>query len=261
VREELIARNVATLVRRPKGTRRETPTLSQDEARALLDALAGHRLDAVVTCGVALGLRLGEVLGLQWADVDLSAARLRVRHALQTTGKERVLVDVKSRESHRTLTLPSVVVRTFERHRIAQAERRLSAGLTWRRTDFIFTTGTGRPLDGTLVTRDLKRLAARISTGGRADCAHTRLRDRVCLDCYATRLPPVSFHGLRHSCASLLLAAGVPVRDVSELLGHSDVRLTLTSYAHVLDENRAKMAGVIDRVFDTLTDTQTRGRG
>jgi integrase len=111
------------------------------------------------------------------------------------------------------------------------------------------------------VTRDLKRLAARIWLGGRSDCGHARVNGRACLDCDATRLPSVSFHGLRHSCASLLLASGVPVRDVSELLGHSDVRLTLTSYAHVLDENRTRMAGVIDRVFDTLPDTQAAGRG
>ncbi len=261
VRDELIARNVATLVRRPKGTRREAPTLSRDEARALLEALSGHRLEAVVTCGIALGLRLGEVLGLQWADVDLFAARLRVRHALQTSGKERVLVEVKSRESHRTVALPAVVVRAFQRHRIAQSERRLAAGGDWQASDFAFTTATGRPLDGTLVTRDLKRVAARIWTGGASDCSHTRLRDSVCLDCQARRLPPVSFHGLRHSCASLLLASGVPVRDVSELLGHSDVRLTLTNYAHVLDENRTKMARVIDGVFDTQTDTQANGRG
>jgi integrase len=112
-----------------------------------------------------------------------------------------------------------------------------------------------------LVTRDLKRLAARLSTGGLSDCSHTRLRGLVCLDCDARRLPPMSFHSLRHSCASLLLAAGVPLRDVSELLGHSDVRLTLTNYAHVLDENRATMTGVINGVFDTQSDTQVNGRG
>ena len=56
------------------------------------------------------------------------------------------------------------------------------------------------------------------------------------------------------------MASGVPVRDVSELLGHSDVRLTLTSYAHVLDESRAKMAGAIDRMFDSQTDSQAVGR-
>jgi integrase len=137
VREEAIARNVATLIRRPKGTRRDAPTLSRDEAHTLLHALTGRRLEAVVTYGVALGLRLGEVLGLQWPDVDLSAARLRVRHALQTIGKDRVLVDVKSRESQRTIALPTVVVRAFQRHRIAQSERRLAAGGTGsRRTSF-----------------------------------------------------------------------------------------------------------------------------
>lgn len=237
VRDELLARNVAALVRRPKGTRRSGPTLSSDEARALLAALEGHRLDAVITCGVGLGLRLGEVLGLQWADLDLPASRLMVRQALQTVGKRRELVPLKSRESRRTLALPAFVVRSLERERRQQAERRLAAGGAWQRSDFVFTTRGGRPLDGSLVTRDLKRVLA------------------------AQGLPVLSFHGLRHSCASLLLAAGVPVRDVSELLGHSDVRLTLSSYAHVLDEGRQRMAGVIDRVFDSLPDSLTSRRG
>lgn len=261
VSDQLIARNVATLVRRPKGRRKEGATLSNDEARALLDALDGHRLGAVVTCGVALGLRLGEVLGLQWPDIELKASRMKIRHALQTTGKRRELVDVKSRESNRTLALPAVVVRMLTAHKGSQAARRLAAGKDWQKSDFAFTTGVGRPLDGTLVTRDLKRILARTWLAGRADCKHPRVRERACLDCGATLLPIVSFHGLRHSCASLLLAAGVPIRDVSELLGHSDVRLTLTSYAHVLDENRTKMAGTIDRVFDSQSDSQTVGHG
>jgi integrase len=260
VRDEVLARNVATLVRRPKGTRRNGPTLSSNEARALLNALQGRRLDAVITCGVALGLRLGEVLGLQWADVDLKAGRLNVRRSLQTVGKRRELVELKSRESRRSLAIPAFVLRTLERHKATQATRRLAAGASWQRSDFLFTTGLGRPLEGTLVTRDLKRILARTWLGGLKDCAHSRQRDRVCLDCGATPLPVMGFHALRHSCASLLLAAGVPVRDVSELLGHSDVRLTLSSYAHVLDEHRTKLAGTIDRVFDSQSDSQAAGQ-
>jgi integrase len=259
VSDELIGRNVAALVRRPKGRRREGATLSNDEARALIDALAGKRLETVITCGLALGLRLGEVLGVQWTD--LKAGRLTIRHALQTIGKRRELVEVKSRESQRTLTLPAVVVRMLERHKVSQAERRLAAGADWQKGDYVFTTRIGRPLEGTLVTRDLKRILAKTWIGGQRDCKHARLRERACLDCGATHLPVVSFHGLRHSCASLLLAAGVPIRDVSELLGHSDVRLTLTNYAHVLDENRAKLAGTMDRVFDSQSDSQTVGHG
>jgi integrase len=261
VSDQLLARNVASLVRRPKGRRREGATLSSDEARALLDALDGKRLETVITCGLALGLRLGEVLGLQWADVELKAGRLQVRHALQTVGKKRELVGLKSRESRRTLALPAVVVRTLERHKAVQAARRLAAGADWQRSDFVFTTRTGRPLEGTLVTRDLKRILARTWIGGRDECEHARVRERACLDCGAMHLPVVSFHALRHSCASLLLAAGVPIRDVSELLGHSDIRLTLSSYAHVLHENRAKLAGTIDRVFDSQSDSQTVGLG
>jgi len=205
---------------------------------ALLDTLSDHRLG-------------------QWADIR--AGRLAIRHALQIVGKRRELVEVKSRESHRTLTLPAVVVRRLEHHRAAQAARRLAAGKDWQKSDFVFTTGVGRPLDGMLVTRDLKRILARTWMGGRTECKHAKAREQACLECGATRLPIVSLHGLRHSCASLLLAAGVPIRDVSELLGHSDVRLTLSSYAHVLDENRAKLAGTIDRVFDSQSDSQAVG--
>lgn len=259
--DDVIARNVAELVRRPKPTRREGATLSADEARILLDALAGHRLETVITCGVALGLRSGEVLGLQWSDVDLTRGRLTLRQSLHTTGKRRELADLKSKESHRTLTLPAVVVRAFERHRVRQAERQLAAGADWQKSDFVFTTRVGRPMDASLVLRDLKRLLARTWTGGRPECKHRRVRERACQDCRAMHLPIVSFHALRHSCASLLLAAGVPIRDVSELLGHSDVRLTLSTYAHVLDEGRTRTAGVIDRVFDSQSDSQTAGRG
>jgi len=236
--------------RRPKPHRRDGATLSQDQARAFLDSLKGQRLEAVITCGIALGLPLGEVLGLQWGNVDLKAGRITIRRALQDLGKgRRELVDVKSRESRRTLALPAFVIKTLERHRTAQKEKQLAAGKDWQRSDFCFTTGTGRPMDGSLITRDLKKLLAKTWMGGSSTCKHKRNRAGACLDCSATRLPVVSFHGLRHSCASVLLAAGVPMRDVSELLGHSDVRLTLSTYAHVVDANRTKLAGTIDTVF------------
>jgi integrase len=250
VRDEVLGRNVAVLVRRPKAHRRDGATLSQDQARAFLDSLKSKRLEAVITCGIALGLRLGEVLGLQWGDLNLKAGRVTIRRSLQNLGKgRRELADVKSRESRRTLALPAFVVATLQRHYTAQKERQLAAGKEWQRSDFVFTTGIGRPMDGSLVTRDLKRILKATWMGGRSACTHQRNRDGACLDCSATRLPVVNFHGLRHSCASVLLAAGVPMRDVSELLGHSDVRLTLSTYAHVVDANRARLADTIDTVF------------
>jgi integrase len=260
-----IARNVAAKVKRPKPKRREYETLSPEQGRALLDALVGHRLEAVVTCGIALGLRISEVLGLQWPDLDLAGGWMSVRWGLETIGKTRHLVELKSDESRRRLRLPAVVRRGFERHKVAQAERRLLAGAAWQKSDFVFTTRTGRPYDATLVTRDLKTFMRKVWTGDDSKCVHSRAPESECLDCGATRIPVISFHGLRHSCASLLLADGVPVRDVSELLGHSDIRLTLDTYAHVIDANKTRTAAVIDRLWergaadprDNQSDNQT----
>jgi len=295
VEDQVIARNVAELVSRrtdttkivrtsPESETREDDdarVLSTEEARFLLKHLrtTKHRLEGVITCGLAVGLRLGEVLGLQWDDVLLDARRIRVRHQLQTiptefldgsktettVKSERVLVPVKSEESRRILGIPPVLVRAFERQRTFQNERRLLAGAAWLKTGttFVFTTGVGRPLEGTLITRDLKRLLASLWMNGTvAKCKHARTRVQtfaadqggnrvVCKDCKATQLPTLGFHRLRHSCGSLLLASGVQEGDVSALLGHSDIRLTRKIYAHVLDETRTKLAAQSETLFGT----------
>ena len=159
------------------------------------------------------------------------------------------------------LSLPAFLLRSLEQHKVQQAERRLAAGADWKRSDFVFTTRVGRPLDATLVTRDLKQIIERTWSDGHPGCAHERTRDRECLDCPARRLPSLSYHALRHSCATLLLAAVVPMPDVSELLGHSDIPLTLSTYAHVLEGNRAKTAGVMNSVIYDRADADTVGRG
>ncbi len=119
--------------------------------------------------------------------------------------------------------------------------------LRGNKSDFVFTTGMGRPLDGTLVTRDLKRILGRTWVGGRPECAHQRRKDQGCLDCSATRLPVMSYHALRHSCASLLLAAGMPNPRRLRTPRPQRRAADALDLAHVLDENRAKMAGVMDR--------------
>ena len=200
---------------------------------------------------MSVGLRLGEVLGLQWAGIDLDAGVIRVERGLETIGRDRSLVALKSKESRRTIHLPDFVRAALLTHRQQQLERQLLAGGRWRAegSSFVFTTRDGRPLDGCGVTRDLKRLLTQTWIGGRQECRHPRVINRQCADCSGEHLPALSFHVLRHSCASILLAQGVPVRDVSELLGHSDVRLTLNTYAHVIEAGRSRAAGVMDRVL------------
>lgn len=245
------ARNVAALVKRPKPTRRQGPILSPDEAPVFLSRIQGTRLAPIITIGLSVGLRLGEVLGLQWPQVDLDGGVIRVERGLETIGRDRSLVALKSKESRRTIHLPDFVRVALVQHRQHQRERQLLAGGKWRAegASFVFTTRDGRPLDGCGVTRDLKRLLTQTWIGGRQECKHPRVVNRQCADCHAEHLPALSFHALRHSCASILLAQGVPVRDVAEILGHSDVRLTLSTYAHVIEAGRSRAAGVMNRVL------------
>jgi integrase len=208
----MVGRNVARLAEPPRVPRREVRPLSPDQARQLLEAIRGDRLEALYVVALGVGLRQGEILGLAWTDVDFAAATISVRHALQRVGGRLDLVEPKSATSHRVVALPVIAVDALRAHRNRQREDRLLAGSRWREDPrgFVFTTTVGTPLDGIAVTRRFQALLA------------------------AVGLPRQRFHDLRHACASLLLAQGVAPRVVMETLGHSQISLTLNTYSHVI---------------------------
>lgn len=226
VKWNLVPRNVAALVDGPRVPHHEIQPLSPDEARQLLEAVATHRLGALFSVALAVGLRQGEALGLRWEDIDLDAGTLTVRKTLQRIGGEFELVEPKTVRSRRTIALPSAAVDALRRHRTRQMEERLMAGSMWKDDwGLVFTTATGRPLQGTNVTRTFQQLLAK---GG---------------------LRRQRFHDLRHSCASLLLAQGVHPRVVMETLGHSQIGLTMNTYSHVLPPLQREAAARMDEVL------------
>ena len=206
----LVARNAAALADAPRVARTELAPFDPEEARRFLDAVRGDRLEALYTLALAAGLRQGEALGLRWSDVELEAGTVTVRHALSRIEGRLQLVEPKTVWSRRVVAVPAVAVAALRRQRARQLEERILAGSRWREGNFVFTTSIGTPLDGPTVTRRFKALLA------------------------TARLRPQRFHDLRHATASLLLAQGVPARVVMETLGHSDVRLTLNTYSHVV---------------------------
>jgi len=217
LRGELVSRNVAALARPVKVERVELEALTEDDARAVLDAVRGTRLEAVVSVGLALGLRSGEILGLRWSDVDLDRGRLQVGVQLQrlpALGDRPacyMLVPPKTDKSRRTRPLPSAVGEVLRAHRARQAKDRLRAGALWSEPipGLVFTTDTGKPLHGSTVLHEFQRTLA------------------------AAGLPRMTVHGLRHGAATLLLAQGVDLKTVSAILGHSQISLTADLYSHV----------------------------
>lgn len=206
----VVLRNVATLVDLPRVDRTEVLALSPADARAVMAAVHGDRIESLVLLTLSTGLRQGEALGLQWQDMDLETGTVRVRHSLQRMpGRGAELVEPKTTRSRRTLALPTSTANALREHRKAQLAERLWAGSRWQEGGYVFTTSIGTPMIGSDVTRRFQGL----------------LR--------AAGLPPMRFHDLRHGAASLLLAQGVHPRVVMEMLGHSTITLTMNVYSHV----------------------------
>lgn len=223
----LVGRNVATLVDPPKSERYEMRALTPQEAGTFLEAVRGDRLEALYAVAVALGLRQGEICGLRWEDVDFERRQISVRKQAQRIGGKAQLVDLKTRQSRRTIALPKVIAAQLRAHKIRQNEERLQAGERWQNWELVFPSTIGTPLEPSNLTKRYKSILK------------------------GAGLPTIRFHDLRHSCASLLIAQGIPARTVMETLGHSQITLTLNTYAHIFPEVQRQAADAMDRLFET----------
>jgi integrase len=222
VREELVRRNVAMLVQVTTPKYGIDRGLTVDQARALLDAAAGHRLYALVVLALYLGLRRGELLGLQWSDIDPARGTLTVRRTLQRTDGALRMVTPKSDTSERTLPLLGLVADALDAHRRVQEAERRAAGARWAETGHVFITRIGTAIEPGNLRRFWRPLAT------------------------AAGLDGTVFHGLRHTCVTLLLDLGAAPHTVRDIAGHSAIEVTMTIYAHTSMEEKKRALGRLD---------------
>ena len=227
VRQRLLAFNVANEVDPPRIKRSEFAALTAEQARRLLRAARGHRLEALFTLALSTGMRQGEMLALSWRDIDLAHRRVTVRGTLQRIGGKGLLVgEPKTRSSRRRVALGATAVKALTDHYQRECTAASDRGAGFREDDFVFTNERGGPLDP------------------------GNLRDRVFRPLLAQAgLPMIRFHDLRHSAATLLLGEGLHAKIVSEMLGHANITMTLDTYSHVTPTMHDQAANVIDQVF------------
>jgi integrase len=225
VREELVGRNVAKLVKISGPAYKVHRGLSADQASHLLKAAADDRLYALYVLALYLGLRRGEILGLGWDDIDFDKETLTVRHSLQRVGGRLTVVTPKTRTSERTLPLLEVIAKVLKEHQARQRAERAAAGKDWQDTGFVFTTTVGTPMEPDNLRRSWKPL------------------------CEALGLEGVRFHDTRHTCVTLLLNAKVPPHIVREIAGHSAIDVTMEIYAHAsLEDKRAALQKLAEQL-------------
>lgn len=207
-RRDLVRRNAARLATLPPAPRRESWSLTADDARALIEAARSTRLDAVVVLMLGCALRPGEVLGLTWSVVDLDARRLSVVQALRREPGRLYLGEPKTKKSRRTLDLPAPAVDALVAHGARQTVERIEAGELWEDHGPVFPSERGTLWD----PRNFRRAFDKVAT--------------------AAGLSGLRPHLLRHSAISLLSAAGVPLEAIADVAGHASTSMTAGVYRH-----------------------------
>ena len=225
VRWGLVVRNVADLVERPAVPQSVVRALSAAEVQRLLMVARGERLEGMYYLAIVTGMRVGELLGLRWSDVDWERQGVSVvRQVSRVRGRGLVFEPVKTAAGNRLVALGGDGLDVLRAQRVRVDSWREFAGEGWFENDLIFPNSLGKPLDFRRVGREFRAVCDRAGLGA------------------------VRFHDLRHTSASLMLRARVPALVVSERLGHSDVGITLNVYSHVIAEMQSEAAAAIESV-------------
>lgn len=217
----ILPKNPSDNITMPRAERKEMQALAPDEAVRLLGAAHGDPYGLLIILALGLGLRLGEVLGLQWGDFDLDAPEpvATIRRSMQT--QTRTLKETKTGRVRR-VGMPEFVRIALREELALYQERRKEIGPEWNPLGLVWCGPSGA--------------AASVNS--------TEFMHRMC---EAAKVPRVRFHDLRHTWATLLISDGADVKAVSEAAGHADVRITLQVYHHTLPTARQDMASRLDR--------------
>ena len=223
VEGELVARNVAHGVRVPKVEAIEITILKADQIAAVLAALVDHPLYPIVVLALSSGARRGELLALRWGDVDLTAGTIRIERSLEQTSAGLNFKSPKTKHGRRTIALPPLAAEALHAHRRQQLELRLALGQGKANPDtLVFSTIDGEPILPNGLSRDWGKF---VRTG---------------------KLPIVSFHALRHTHASTLIASGLDALTISRRLGHGSPTITLGVYGHLFTNTDDKAAAIME---------------
>jgi integrase len=233
VRTNLVMRNVCDAVKLPRLTRRERQPLTLEQAQKLLAVAKGHQLEALLTTALVTGMREGELLALRWNDINFEQQYLQVRRTVRRiAGQGLKEGEPKSESSRRKIVLSPFLLGVLKQHRVRQLEAKLKAGPVWEEHDLVFCNNRGKFMDNPDLLKRFDRLLK------------------------AADLPHMHFHDLRHSAATFLLAMGVHAKIAQELLGHSNIAITLNIYSHVLPSLQKDAVDKLSSLFDQQEDQE-----
>lgn len=217
----IISRSPCQGIMLPKGNKKPAIVYTEEQIKQLIAAAKDTEMELIIDMELCMGLRRGELLGLQWDDVDWEAHKIHVhRNRVVVNGKS-LLKDPKTAAGNRTLDVPAQLIQKLKAHRAQCMENQLRMGAAYTVTNYIIVHPDGKPIYPEYVSQLLTKLQTKAN------------------------LPQCRFHDLRHLCASIMLKQGINVKVAQERLGHADISTTLNIYSHVLPSSAKEAADKI----------------
>ena len=227
-----INKNYCKMVTLPKNNAtKDIQVLSQTDQQRFIEAIKGHKLEMLFLIALSTGLRLGELLGLKWSDIDFNTGMLTVNRTLsrvknQDTGKYEVIEQIpKTKNSNRVIPIPSNILTKLKDHKKIQSKQRLFVGEAYINNNYVFTDDIGNPIDDKRPGRNLKSTLTKLN------------------------IEPIKFHALRHTYATRLFEANVPPKTVQVLMGHYDISITMDIYTHVMEDTKLEAVEKLNNIF------------
>ena len=221
----MIKENIMARVKPPKVEKRKANCYTLEQAAAMLKALDEEPLKykALVHLALVSGLRLGELMGLEWQDIDFEKGTLQVERTSQSLSEYGTFTKApKTEDSRREISLPASTLQLLKEYRREWLEHRMKVGDLWQGSNRLWTTWDGRPMHTTTPSSWFPKFLRKHG------------------------LPHLNFHGLRHTNATFLIVQGVDIRTVSGRLGHAKTSTTLDIYTHTLRKADEIAAQVMD---------------
>ena len=237
VRLKLIAHNPCVDVVKPKVEHKESEVWTQDQVNKFLESARDDRLYAMFVLALDTGARLGELLGLKWADVDLDVGTISIQRSLEEIRGQHKLKEPKTKRGRRHVSLSKHARDVMVDHRKRMDDEGNVGGQVFcdRKGGFLRKSNVTRRNFARIIRRANDVEAIQAQEDGRTPVV----------------LPSIRFHDLRHTCASILLQKGVDVKVVSERLGHETIQITLDTYAHFMPGMQKTAASAMDEVFQS----------
>lgn len=234
---QVIGSNPASRVKPPKVVKRQMPCYDEEQVSQLLEATDKENLKHQVLIHLALwtGLRRGEIMGIDWSNVNFDKGVLQVSQASQYLPKQGTFTkEPKNENSNRLLSLPAFLVDMLKQYKKEQAEASMEIRDIWQDSDRIFTTWDGRPGHPEWPSQWFSKFIKK------------------------HELPHLNFHGLRHTAATMLINQGLPAKNISSRMGHANISTTMDIYGHYLKSADKEASDRLEQVYQRMKDNSKK---